>query len=114
MRQFNAKNVLFLVELPRYIHPECPNPEKNAIEKIKCNYQVVYAGHYCEDSIFQGMYSLLTCEQLCTEDPDCYYIDYDPTSGCYHSSYCQSRQPFENSNVKFFFDAGQSKKSNLG
>ena len=48
-----------------------------------------------------GMLSLLTCQQLCVEDSNCAYVDYDPTSGCYHSEYCQHRNSFENSNVPF-------------
>ena len=89
------------MQLPRYIHPQCPNPEKNTIEKIKCSWTIAYAGEYCEDSVFKGMYSLLTCQQICSEDSNCAYIDYDPTSGCYHAPYCQNRQAFENSNVIF-------------
>ena len=45
------------------------------------------------------MISLGSCQAKCVEDPSCAYVDYDPTSGCYHSEFCQEKSSFVNSNI---------------
>jgi hypothetical protein len=91
--------VLDVLESPRYLHEDCPNTSDKAIERLKCRYRKLYRKQYCDDSIFIGLISLATCEARCTSDSTCTYVDYDPTSGCYHSQNCITQIDYENANV---------------
>ena len=45
------------------------------------------------------MVSEYTCKLMCLEDPNCVYIDFNPVDGCYHSTFCQEKIIFANSNI---------------
>ena len=57
--------IMYLLQSPVYMHRDCPNPDRNTIEKDYCVWKVAYGQEYCTDSVYQGMYSLLKCKRSC-------------------------------------------------
>ena len=57
------------------MHADCPNVEGNILVDYTCDYEIVYAQWYCDDSVFQGMISLAACMDRCDEDLLCEYVN---------------------------------------
>ena len=48
------------------------------------------------------MVSLSQCKAQCHADAECVFVDYDPSSGCFHSKHCQATTEFENAKIFYF------------
>jgi hypothetical protein len=40
--------IIAQITSPRYMHSDCPNPERNTIEPVSCNWEVVFGEQFCE------------------------------------------------------------------